>query len=486
MSPKDARRKWKNFPRPSAQAIRIVNPKPGALAGKINRKTFPNLDQILIIYQGSGAVGMHDVRFEDQPDKADYDFQNLTPGEYTLTVQLEARRGKGGANWPVVAESRRVTVAAGKTTTLDLGFDIDPKAAAAPAAPPVAPNAPAGPPKPIDEPADEKLAIAGRVVDNQGKPVADALVSLPVGCAQGLGTIHLLQMRTSATGQFSLELTRGWLTPEEIRFITPTVWAYAPGHALAMLPLDQVLGERPPHAIELVLGPASETALHIVDPDGKPVAGAEVRPNSFGIAERAYAGAPDEIAEALRGTGDAEGIVRLPAVDLGKLTAFQIKAPGFGEQSARYLSPKNPAVTKTTTIPLRPAGRLELRVTSPSGDHVAGLRVRIETFDEQHKPGNLDWEKNIEITGDAGGVTGEKGEFVAAEIAAGIARVDVSSDPALSLRLKLPEDVHVTAGQTTKVEIPLVPAQRVRGRSADQARRQTGGRRAGRGESHIS
>ena len=128
---------------------------------------------------------MHDVRFKDQPDKADYDFQNLTPGEYTLTIQLEPRGGKGGANWPVVAESRRVTVAAGKTATLDLGFDIDPKAAAAPAAPHVAPNAPAGPPKPIDEPADEKLAIAGRVVDNQGKPVVDALVSLPVGCPSG-------------------------------------------------------------------------------------------------------------------------------------------------------------------------------------------------------------------------------------------------------------------------------------------------------------
>ena len=97
-------------------------------------------------------------------------------------------------------------------------------------------------------------------------------------------------------------------------------------------------------------------------------------------------------------------------------------------------------------------------MTGASADHLAGLRVRIETLDEQHRPGNLNWEKGIEISGRAAGVTDEKGEFVAAEVATGIARLNVTSDPALPLRLKLPDDVHVTAGQTTKVEIPLVPA----------------------------
>ena len=98
------KKQMEKLPAAERQAIRIENAKPGAMAGKINRQTFPNLADIGIIHQGGGG-GMHDIRFDEQPDKADYDFRNLTPGEYILTIRVDAPRGKSGRGWAKVAES---------------------------------------------------------------------------------------------------------------------------------------------------------------------------------------------------------------------------------------------------------------------------------------------------------------------------------------------------------------------------------------------
>ena len=49
------------------------------------------------------------------------------------------------------------------------------------------------------------------------------------------------------------------------------------------------------------------------------------------------------------------------------------------------------------------------------------------------------------------------------ELAAGQAKLFVTVDPALPLRAKLPDNVRVVEGQTTRIEIPLMPAVHVRG-----------------------
>ncbi len=59
--------------------------------------------------------------------------------------------------------------------------------------------------------------------------------------------------------------------------------------------------------------------------------------------------------------------------------------------------------------------------------------------------------------------TDEQGRFTVAAIAAGDAWIEARVDEKQPLRLKLPKSVSVHAGQTTSLEIPLVPSVVVRG-----------------------
>ena len=442
------------------KAIRIESPTPGAIQGKVNRQVLPNLREISI-------TGWDKVDFTDDSTKADYLIGNLRPGRYNLEVRVPATpTGKTGRGPLKTIQSQMVTIEGGKTITVDIGFETDPgPGAISPAsARPTGPKstAPAStakaatkPRQPINEPADEEAVLTGRVVDDQGKPVPDALVSLPVGFARAtIKPAHPLHTQTSAAGQFSFRMPRGWLTPDEGARM-PTVWAYAPGHALAFLSVHDQLEQRPPGEIELVLGPATDTAFRIVDPQGKPVAGARIVPWDF--KEGPFA-PPEEIAAVIDGTSDADGLARLPAIDRSGWRVLLVKAAGFGEQTVR--SPWGVAeMAPTTTIPLRPVGRLEVKVTGDAPEHLAGLTVIVRTVERRTPFAGLP--TGLPPTeGQAMGMTNENGEFIVPELAVGETFPNVFVDQRQPLRPQVPKEIKIAAGQTTPVEVPLVKAQR--------------------------
>ena len=312
-------------------AIRIDSATPGAIAGKINRQTYPDLFDIGVIHQGVG--GSVDVEFDKDPQKADYDFRNLTPGDYILTIRVDEPSVKNRRRVRIL-ESQRVTVTAGKTTTLDLGFDTDPgpgrrrkprSRRSRQPRPPLTDRGSRSTSRPTKK---SCLAAAWSTIRENRSP--DALVSLPVGFVVGQPeAAHPQHMRATAAGQFTFRFTPGWLASGETNWTsTATLWAYAPGHALAILPLDKALEKRPPRQIELVVGPATDTTFRVVDPDGKPVTGAELQPWNFQPGEK-FCRAPEDVRAVLRSTSDAEGIARLPAIDRDNLMGMQISAAGL-------------------------------------------------------------------------------------------------------------------------------------------------------------
>ena len=250
-----------------------------------------------------------------------------------------------------------------------------------------------------------------------------------------------------------------WLAPARRRPASaPTVWAYAPGHALAFLSVHDQLEQRPPGEIELVLGPLADTALRIVDPQGKPVAG---RGSYRGNSQGGVFAPPEEIGAVIDGTSDADGLARLPAIDRNGWQMLLVKAAGFGEQSVRSVW-GDAEIAPTTTIPLRPVGRLEVKVTGDAPERLAGLTVFVRTVERGTPFAGLP--VGLPPTeGNATGVTNENGEFIAPELAVGETFLGVSVDQQQPLRPQVPKEIKIAAGQTTRVEVPLVKAQRVRG-----------------------
>ena len=99
------------------QHLRIENPTPGAIEGKINRDTFPDVNRIDAVHQGAGD-GYH-VDFQNQPQKEDYQLRNLPPGKYLLQVRKPLAPGE---DFRPLRDGKFVIVEPGKTTKLDLGF----------------------------------------------------------------------------------------------------------------------------------------------------------------------------------------------------------------------------------------------------------------------------------------------------------------------------------------------------------------------------
>ena len=194
-------------------------------------------------------------------------------------------------------------------------------------------------------PDPKPLPISGVVVDTAGKPVAGAEVWLADGIAardyrvfgdemflepltepgEGLAPV-LVHARTDQAGKFSVEApvsytARRWRSPL-VLFATS-----ATARAIRRLPI--VLGpDQSP--VTITLGAAPATELTVVDPQGKPVAGAKVLPVTVDDVP-----IPDVVAQALGGTTDSRGRVAMGAFPSAALQEVRVEASGFGTQRLR-------------------------------------------------------------------------------------------------------------------------------------------------------
>ncbi len=153
---------------------------------------------------------------------------------------------------------------------------------------------------------------------------------------------------------------------------------------------------------------------------------------------------------------DAEGRARLPAMPRKGFLRVQVTAEGLGMQHLELRDRSDEPAERT--IKLRAAGRIEGRLLTDRPERIRGALIGVpgETGDR--------WELRYEETrGHAIVFADADGRFVIPEIASGNLRVLVVVDQNLPVRPRLPKYVHVAANETTKVEIPLERAVRVRG-----------------------
>jgi protocatechuate 3,4-dioxygenase beta subunit len=210
--------------------------------------------------------------------------------------------------------------------------------------------------------------IRGKVVDDVGKPVADAMV---VGSAPrslvGSGNEVEIGTRTDAGGGFELDSSR--LKRARLFWL----WSCRPRSALAIK-----LSDPPP--FDLVLRPSTPRTVKVEGPDGRPLPGARITPLYLQPAGRSSRGeVPDVLAASLIVTTGPDGRATLDYLGNGDvLITARVTAAPIGTQDLQLVeNPRRASQGATITIHVGPTKRLAGRVRNRAGQPIAGQEVEV-------------------------------------------------------------------------------------------------------------
>jgi hypothetical protein len=211
--------------------------------------------------------------------------------------------------------------------------------------------------------------IAGDVIDDQGKPVADVPVVFYVPpSVSGKEYRAEAQTRTDAAGQFRMNLpSSGRMVGAGINFL-----AYRPGSAITAKSYY-------PRPYRLVMRQPEPRAIRIEGPDGQPIAGARITPRIFDVFSGATAEIPESMAAPLAVITGPDGrttINYLAARD--QLVAARVAAESIGTQDFLLVErPGRSAVEPVIAIRLKKTSRLTGWIVDGAGQPVAGQVVEI-------------------------------------------------------------------------------------------------------------
>lgn len=302
----------------------------------------------------------------------------------------------------------------------------------------------------VDE-ANTKI-VRGKVVDSVGKPVANAKLWLPLQWHPR----RTVEAATDATGRFELICPANWISPK-VSGSFWTVWAYAPGYSIQSQSVQEVVRGDSVKEYTIQLPSESDTRFRVLAHDGQPLTGVEVHPQNYKTSV-AYEAIPREMLDSLVGRTDADGFVKLPAIQFAPLFSIEMRHEAYGRQSIRI---DNNQTSEYRAIRLRDVASIKGRLISENPEWVRKVKLSFATDNQ---------ERSKEPQGIAEVVTDDEGNFHVPAIAiGGPLRSFVTIDPSLPVRPVLRENQFLTVGETIDLEIPLVDAPLVRGKLVAKA-----------------
>jgi Carboxypeptidase regulatory-like domain len=211
--------------------------------------------------------------------------------------------------------------------------------------------------------------IAGEVVDDQGKPVADAQVVLySPPTAYGQGESVEVRATSDAQGKFNLKV------PPLKRIVVNGVqfFAYLPGAAITSLAYM-----RSPY--RLVLEKPSPRTVTVLGADGQPVAGARVALRLIHVFGKGNAEVPASLANSLATSTGPDGKATIAYMaPRDQLVAARVTADGIGTQDILLIKrPGRDSEESAITIKLKPTSRFAGRIVDQDGRPVAGQLVEV-------------------------------------------------------------------------------------------------------------
>ena len=440
--------------------LTVTSKTPGVVRGSINREAYPEISEIML--SGHPFDDFHHAMLFPGGDS--YEIRNVPEGRYDLQIYGPTRRSdeRGGFRRDVV---KRITVAvkSGETVTVDLGLESDDASEPAEGSkktslekPGMSNRGPSATGASVTEDASARVApvadegseiiMVGSVTDESGGALGGAKPWLSL---KHDDETRPTEATTAETGAFTLRVPAAWTEPGTFA-PSWTVWCYAPDHQIAATSAYQQLTRRSHLPIKIVLKPPTDTGFLVKDAAGHPIADARVEPMHF--LAGAYDIIPRQLRERIAGETDRNGRVFFPEMRRDGFYKVQVTAQGYGVQQLRLRdSATEPAIR---TITLRPTGRLEGRLLSHDKAAVKSARIHVyqEDFLGEH------------TSGIASPDVDEDGRFVVAAFAEGPIKLIIPVDQSLTLRPRIPENLEIFAGETTRVEVPFEQTVRIRGR----------------------
>ncbi|WP_442483698.1 hypothetical protein [Aeoliella sp. SH292] len=289
--------------------------------------------------------------------------------------------------------------------------------------------------------------LCGTVVDENDKPVADAMLVLSLRL--GLGDdAWKVEGTTNDRGEFELAVPTKWLERGAF-YADRTLWVHAPklavGSVWAYEQLDKGTGE----PLRVKLAPEQPCKFKVTNVAGTPIAECRVRPHHWQSGHIP----PDAILDRIAGTTDASGVATVHGLTPKLARNYEVLSPSLGTQVFAVA-----AEQFTGDLPVQlamlDAGTLEGQLECDDKSAVANTRVSVYTTGH-HGPGSAE--------GTGVGTTDSEGRFRIDHLAEGLYALHARVPEGATLRPQLPDEVVIRANETTTLNVPYSPTAIVRG-----------------------
>ena len=213
------------------------------------------------------------------------------------------------------------------------------------------------------------------------------------------------------------------------------------------------------------IGKVGAIAGKVVDPDGKPVAGAQVQVSSE---ERGRGFFPMEMfggAKNEKRFTDAEGRFEISGPEQGKNAVVVATARGYVEGRSESIVGTGGELTKDIVVALRKGATIEGKVVDQDNKPVAGamLRWTLVKGEDGKDGGGEDWETAMRLRTAAPTATLEDGSFVIREVSPGKLRVRAQATGYLPGDK---EDLMVAEGGSTRCDMTIQKGMTLAGKVA--------------------
>ncbi len=205
------------------------------------------------------------------------------------------------------------------------------------------------------------LTISGRVIDEQGQPVAAAKVNMIEPGPQMFRSDDKAKA-VNALGEFTLEAPP---------FQTVRVEAKAEGYPSAVTDLIRVF-DQSIQGIEIKLRLGASLMGRVVDPEGRPAEGASVSANEMVMLEGTGFGK-----DRGQATSAADGSFRIDNLPASTEIRFQAKKKGYAGSKTESIMLEPGAVKTGVTLSLRTAHFIGGRITDAEGNPLPGTFVNV-------------------------------------------------------------------------------------------------------------
>ncbi len=306
-------------------------------------------------------------------------------------------------------------------------------------------------PAPVED--GSTVDVSGRLIDEQGQPIAGADVWLSVEErweSSWEGPPVIAHATTDTDGRFTLSplesVVNSFVESQATEFQT---WAQLAGYQLSRHVSKGMIPDKP---LEIQMQHAAPVAFRITTEDGAPAVSTGISVQAVDFETDIYSTIPDAIRKKMRGYTDANGEIRLDGFDRVQIVSLLMASEDHGLQSYFCFGRMLP-----TTLRMRSAGGIRGRLVLPAGSQadLSTVQVRIATLRSTAHGQEELWAGAAIVYPD------QQGRFEIPAIAEGTIRVFVTEPDGFPYRSDTtPEGLIVSPGETSELVIPLRKAVR--------------------------